>query len=53
MKNKSEKANCLTSCGASLLNKLPALSRKNRKRDADKRRRKSGKREILSQLKEL
>jgi hypothetical protein len=39
MKKGAEKSSSLTDWGASLLNKLPSVSRDRRKRDASKRRR--------------
>ncbi len=50
MKKGTDKASELTGWGSSLLNKLASLSRKRRKRDASKRRRKSGKQAIEKQV---
>jgi hypothetical protein len=50
MKKGTEKSSSLSSWGVSLLNKLTSASRNKRKRDASKRRRKLGKREIYDQV---
>ena len=50
MTNKIEKSQNLTNWGTNLLNKLSAISRNKRKRDASKRRRKNDKEEVNKQI---
>jgi len=49
MNKGKESANRLTSWGNSMLNKLSSITRNRRKRDADKKRRRNGQKEIAKE----
>ena len=51
--NPQNKAGRLTNWGSSLMNKLPAITRRRRKRDADKRRRVAERHELQDRINDV